>query len=32
VTAFSDLVHVGVARPIDRRSPLRFVMGFGTAF
>ena len=32
VTAFSDLVHVGVARAVDRRAPLRFVAGFGTAF
>jgi hypothetical protein len=32
VTAFSDLVHVGVARAVDRRAPLRLVAGFGTAF
>ncbi len=32
VTAFSDLVHVGIARPVDRRAPLRLVAGFGTAF
>ena len=32
ITAFSDLVHVGLARPIDRRASLRLVFGFGTAF
>jgi hypothetical protein len=32
VTAFSDLLHVGIARAVDRRAPLRFVAGFGTAF
>jgi len=32
LTFFSDLLHVGVARPIDRRAPLRFVGGFGAAF
>jgi len=32
VTFFSDLLHVGVARPVDRKAPLRFVAGFGVAF
>jgi hypothetical protein len=32
LTFFSDLLHVGVARPIDRRANLRFVAGFGAAF
>lgn len=32
LTFFSDLVHAGVARPIDRPAPLRFVVGFGAAF
>ena len=32
LTFFSDLLHVGVARPIDRKAPLRFVAGFGVAF
>ena len=29
---FSDLVHVGVARPVDHPAPWRFVVGFGTLF
>lgn len=29
---FSDLFHVGVARPLDRAAPWRFVAGFGTRF
>jgi hypothetical protein len=32
LTFFSDLFHVGVARPIDRKAPLRLVAGFGAAF
>ena len=32
LTLFSDLVHVGVARPVDRAARLRLVGGFGTAF
>jgi hypothetical protein len=29
---FSDLFHVGVARPVDRAAPWRLVAGFGTRF
>jgi hypothetical protein len=29
---FSDIVHLGVARPIDHAAPLRLVVGFGTIF
>jgi hypothetical protein len=32
VTFFSDIVHVGVARPVDRAAPWRWVVGFGQAF
>ena len=32
LTFFSDLLHVGVARPIDRKARLRVVAGFGVAF
>ena len=32
LTFFSDMIHVGVARPVDRAAPWRFVAGFGTAF
>jgi hypothetical protein len=32
LTFFSDLLHVGAARPIDRSGKWRFVLGFGTAF
>jgi hypothetical protein len=32
VSFFSDIVHVGVARPIDRPAPWRAVIGFGTIF
>lgn len=32
LTFFSDLVHVGVARPIDRPAKWRFVIGYGPAF
>jgi hypothetical protein len=29
---FSDILHVGVARPIDHAAPLRLVLGFGIYF
>ena len=32
ITLFSDLVHIGFARPVDRSAPWRFVAGFGPAF
>jgi hypothetical protein len=32
LTFFSDLLHVGVAQPIDRKAPLRVVAGFGATF
>ena len=32
VTFFSDILHIGLARPVDRSARLRFVAGFGTAF
>jgi hypothetical protein len=32
LTFFSDLLHVGAARPIDRSGKWKFVLGFGTAF
>ena len=32
VSSFSDLLHVGIARPIDHPAPWRFVVGFGTLF
>ncbi len=32
LTLFSDLVHVGVARPIDRPATWRLVVGFGPIF
>jgi hypothetical protein len=32
LTFFSDMIHVGVARPVDSAARLRFVAGFGTAF
>jgi hypothetical protein len=32
LTFFSDLLHVGLARPLDRKAPLRVVAGFGLAF
>jgi hypothetical protein len=32
ITFFSDLLHLGVARPIDRPAPARFVVGFGGIF
>ena len=30
-TLFSDLLHLGVARPVDHSAPWRFVVGFGGA-
>lgn len=32
LTFFSDLLHIGVARPVDRPAPLRLVIGFGAVF
>lgn len=32
VTLFSDLIHVGFARPVDRAAPWKFVAGFGATF
>jgi hypothetical protein len=32
ITLFSDLLHLGLARPVDRASPWRFVGGFGAQF
>jgi hypothetical protein len=32
ITLFSDLVHIGFARPVDRSARWRFVAGFGPAF
>jgi hypothetical protein len=32
LTFFSDVLHFGLARPVDRAAPLRFVAGFGAAF
>jgi len=32
VTIFSDLIHIGVARPVDRAAPLKLVAGMGMAF
>ncbi len=32
LTLFSDIVHIGIARPVDRPAPWRFVIGFGPAF
>jgi hypothetical protein len=32
ITLFSDLLHLGVARPVDRPAPWRFVIGYGGAF
>jgi hypothetical protein len=32
LTFFSDVLHVGVARPVDRPAPWKFVVGFGAAF
>jgi hypothetical protein len=32
LTFFSDIVHVGFARPVDHAAPWRFVIGFGPGF
>ncbi|MGH7617282.1 MAG: hypothetical protein ACREPM_08655 [Gemmatimonadaceae bacterium] len=32
VTLFSDVLHFGLARPVDRRAPWRLVGGFGASF
>ena len=32
LTLFSDLIHVGLARPVDRTAPWKVVFGFGMAF
>jgi hypothetical protein len=32
LTFFSDLLHIGLARPVDRAAPLRVVAGFGAGF
>ena len=32
ITIFSDLIHIGVARPVDRAAPLKLVAGMGMAF
>ena len=32
ITLFSDLVHIGFARPVDHSARWRFVAGFGPAF
>src|SRR5215467_4625607 len=32
ITLFSDLLHLGFARPVDRAAPWRFVGGFGASF
>ena len=32
LTFFSDLVHIGVARPVDHPAHLRFVLGLGAIF
>jgi hypothetical protein len=32
VTLFSDIMHFGVARPVDRAAPWKFVAGFGATF
>jgi hypothetical protein len=32
ITLFSDAFHLGLARPVDRAAPWRFVGGFGAAF
>ena len=29
ITLFSDLLHLGVARPVDRPAPWKFVVGYG---
>jgi hypothetical protein len=32
VTLFSDIMHLGFARPVDRRAPWKVVAGFGATF
>lgn len=32
LTLFSDLLHIGVARPVDRAAPWKLVAGFGATF
>jgi len=32
MTLFSDILHVGFARPVDRAAPWKFVAGFGATF
>jgi hypothetical protein len=32
LTFFSDVLHIGVARPVDRAAPWKFVFGVGAAF
>ena len=32
ITFFSDILHVGVARPVDHAAPWKLVVGFGTMF
>jgi hypothetical protein len=32
ITLFSDILHVGFARPVDRPAPWRFVFGVGQSF
>jgi len=32
LSLFSDLLHVGAARPLDHDAPWRFTVGFGALF
>ncbi|MEO7083607.1 MAG: hypothetical protein ABI442_01795, partial [Gemmatimonadaceae bacterium] len=32
ITLFSDLLHFGIARPVDRSAPWKFTGGFGASF
>lgn len=32
ITLFSDILHLGLARPLDQPGPWRFVVGFGALF
>jgi hypothetical protein len=32
ITLFSDVLHLGLARPVDHPAPWRFVVGFGAVF
>jgi hypothetical protein len=32
ITLFSDILHIGVARPVDRPAPWKLVFGFGGIF